>query len=180
VQINWHVFRPLTITESHVSHAPTSHDSASEIAHVLEWVIPLEEMVVGVVCEDYTECFDTANFISAYLYTSKIVCMTKQTDENTQTEDFLNQKRDRIEVVVCDTSQPPIKTGGVQTLIVLALSETVPINPLYALSFTSKRLVLVASHTNYLRSISDEIRKIDGSGVGYIGHRWVLLSISKL
>lgn len=180
MQINWHVFRPPTITESHVAHAPTSHTSISEITHVLEWIISFKEMTVGLICEDQALGLHLVRFLAAHLYNSKLIYLSgTDTLANALLEDLTYEKRSKVDILCCSLSDPPLKVGCAQTLIVVGLHSDIPVDFAKALKISSEQFIVVVDHKQYLRRVSPLINSLDYRGVGYVGRDWILISLNK-
>lgn len=176
MRISWHIFRQPTITEAHVAHAPASHTSGSEIARVLEWVIPFKQMFVGVVCENWSLGSLIARFLLAHIPTSRLVYLSQTAPP---LEDVPSEKRPSFQAVVCSTKEPPLRPGSLETLILLDLGGNLPADPAKALEIASERLIIAVDHKQYLAHVSSFVSRAEQEGVGYVGRNWVLLLLKK-
>jgi len=179
VQINWRVFRPLNITERHVSHAPTNNKSVSDVVHVLEWVIPFSEQLVGLVCEKRDTALEVLRFIASYLYTSRIIYLSEHWDAFSLIEDLTAERRERVDAVLCKLDNPPIKHQALSTLVLIALGDKLSMSLHDALNISSSGLILVVDPLQYISALSTQLRALEGYAVGYVDTKWVLVSLNR-
>ncbi|PSN91441.1 hypothetical protein B9Q08_02950 [Candidatus Marsarchaeota G2 archaeon ECH_B_SAG-M15] len=179
MQINWRVFRPLNITERHVSHAPTSGKPVSDVVHVLEWVIPFSEQLVGLVCEKKATALEVIRFIASYLYTSRIIYLSEHWDASSLIEDLTPERRKRVDAVLCKLDNPPIRHRTLSTLILIALGDKLSMSLYDALNISPSGLILVVDPRQYISTFSIQLRSLEGYAVGYVDTKWVLVSLNK-
>ncbi|MEM0321001.1 MAG: hypothetical protein QXH56_03615 [Thermoprotei archaeon] len=179
MQITWHVFRPLSITERHVSHAPTTHNTISDIVHVLEWVIPFGAQMIGVVCEEGVATLEVIRFVASYLYTSRIVYLSEHLDMINIVNDLSVEKGGRVSSIRCRLDSLPIRSSSISKLILVALRQRLPMTLADALRISSDGVIIAVDSNQYVDSLSHQLIGLTGNAVGYVDTKWVLVALNK-
>jgi hypothetical protein len=134
-------------------------------------------MVVGLICVDPSITAVIARFLESYLHTSNIVVLINPCDFDRLSDGL--PIGDRIaQIVFSDSENPPIKSGGLDVLVIVGLSNRVSLDLHSALELVSRRLVLVTHPLQYANTLSTQLDP-HRYGVGYVDREWLLVLVEK-